>query len=131
MIMSNNFEVMTLHLSPNENWRIVTNGLVNLSPDIILSSEIDSDQVRDFFEGYFLQDLVFAVRSDESLLIDVGWYPPKDPRGVFCVQLIACAALEPGQSDQKEYDWDNPVEVFESRDPFVIQAKVQALLAST
>lgn len=50
------------------------------------------------------QDLMQVESTDEeSLLIDVGWYPDNDPQGHFGVKCVI------------ETDWEHPVAAFQAR----------------
>ncbi len=57
---------------------------------------VSDKSLEDQWEN-LLEDLV-QVEYDNSLILDIGWYPECDPKGHFTICLI------------KELDWDNPLE---------------------
>ena len=54
------------------------------------------------------QDLVQITLPGGKKLLDVGWYPDWDREGSFCCVIV------------ENYDWDNPVEEFDTSNPYEV-----------
>ena len=72
--------------------KIFASGKVIYNNFHIISDKSIEDQCE-----YLLEDLI-QVEYDDSLLLDIGWYPECDPKGDFTIYLI------------REFDWDKPLE---------------------
>ena len=113
-----------IEIKPNNDWKISLNKLHNIPPDI-------ADEITGLQEGftiwdlYFVQDLFQATNAEQSQLLDVGWYPDGAPDGCFRLLLVQ------KKSDSNDYDWWNPVEIFETRETSELVSKIQKLFSSS
>ncbi|MCY9663382.1 hypothetical protein P5G65_36380 [Paenibacillus chondroitinus] len=65
------------------------------------------------FDAYFFEDLLQFTNSKFNLVLDLGWYPNSDKNGTYKLFLI------------KNYNWENPLEYFESRNTKAIVEKIE------
>src|SRR5207253_8434131 len=61
----------------------------------------------------FNEDLLQVVNANNTLLLDVGWYPDSDPSGEYRLQVIR--VYDEGKKGRDSYDWRNPVVDFFTR----------------
>ncbi|SDH40512.1 hypothetical protein [Desulfosporosinus hippei] len=74
--------------------------------------ECEPDNCRNFGE-IFVEDLLRLTNIKFNLILDLGWYPDGDRNGAYELCLV------------KDYKWEKPLEVFESRDTKEIVAKIE------
>jgi hypothetical protein len=74
--------------------------------------ECEPDNCYDF-DTYFVEDLLQFTNNKFNLVLDLGWYPNSDKNGTYKLFLI------------KNYNWENPLEYFESRDTKAIVDKIE------
>jgi hypothetical protein len=74
--------------------------------------ECEPDNCYDF-DAYFVEDLLQFTNNKFNLVLDLGWYPNSDKNGTYKLFLI------------KNYNWENPLEYFESRDTKAIVDKIE------
>ncbi|MFF2450751.1 hypothetical protein ACFVSW_27365 [Neobacillus sp. NPDC058068] len=74
--------------------------------------ECEPDNCNNFGE-YFVEDLLQLTNSKNNLVLDLGWYLDSDKNGTYKLFLI------------KDYDWEKPLEYFESRNTKAIVDKIE------
>lgn len=94
------YEIQPLRISSG--WTIELNNFCECDPDNC-----------DNFCKYLIEDLLQLAHKRFNLVIDLGWYPDLDPNGCFHLVLI------------KDFKWENPLEIFESRKPKDVIEKIE------
>jgi len=98
--MNKSYELQPLRLQAG--WNVEFNNFCECEPDSC-----------EDFGGYFVEDLLQLTNSKFNLIIDLGWYPDSDENGGYKLFLI------------KNYNWEKPLEYFESRDTKAIVDKIE------
>lgn len=94
------YELQPLRI--NSGWTVELNNFYNCEPDSCIS-----------FAHYFIEDILQLTNSRFNLIIDLGWYPAGDDKGLFQLILI------------KNYNWENPLGFFESKNTKAIVDKIE------
>ncbi|MBA2943747.1 hypothetical protein HZF08_36345 [Paenibacillus sp. CGMCC 1.16610] len=74
--------------------------------------ECEPDNCDDF-AAYFVEGLLQITNNEYNLVLDLGWYPNSDKNGTYELFLI------------KDYNWENPLEYFQSRNTKEIVDKIE------
>ncbi|ENQ3106209.1 hypothetical protein ACEOWJ_002215 [Bacillus cereus] len=90
-------------------WFIVHNNFMEMNPE-----ELNVDDKKGW--SYFTVDLLQVKHQVDDIILDVGWYPEMDPKGSYKLQLV------------KDGNWQNPVEVFYSKNREEVVKVIEALL---
>lgn len=98
--MNKTYEIQPLRLLGG--WTVEFNNFFDCEPDNCNE-----------FSDYFVEDLLQLTNSKFKLILDLGWYPNNDISGVYRMFLI------------KDYNWEKPLEYFESRNTKAIVDKIE------
>ena len=89
-------------------WKIAYNGFLEIEPTSLAENDI--------VWIHFNQDMLQLKFERRELLVDLGWYPDADINGTFRLVVI------------KHTEWEDPLEVFESRSKKEIVEKIEIIL---
>jgi hypothetical protein len=78
------------------------------------------------WDCFFLDTLLSIENASQELLLDVGWYPAKDPSGTYVASLLR---RRHSPEAATHYDWDSPVRQLSSRDPIAILEFVEQVVS--
>lgn len=90
-------------------WLVRYNELREIAPEKLLAD--------DELWVYMNQDLMQVESRDETMLIDVGWYPDNDPSGHFGIKVVV------------EEDWERPIVSTQASTLRELIDRLEALLA--
>lgn len=91
-------------------WNVLYNGFLEIEPTSLAE---DSDLWLSFTQD--ILQLGYKFRKME-LFVDLGWYPETEIGGTFRLVVI------------KHSEWENPLEVFESRSKKEIVERMESIL---
>lgn len=74
--------------------------------------------------SYFKEDLLQLVHDGQQVVVDLGWYPEADARGVFRAVVVRKTA----DSDEMAAAWSEPLASVESRSCVDIVTTIEAWL---
>lgn len=95
-------------------WNVVWNRLEDIEPETLPEN---SKGWLDFSQDIlFLSKIIKRRKSEETIGIDLGWYPDCDPEGSFRLDVI------------KNGDWEHPFLTFSSRSKAEIVEKMEEWL---
>jgi hypothetical protein len=98
--MNEPYEIQPLRLLGG--WTVEFNNFYKCEPDSCSN-----------FAEYFVEDLLRLTNSKYNIILDLGWYPNGDRKGKYELCLV------------KDYKWEDPLEVFETRDIKAVVDKIE------
>ncbi|QDH21688.1 hypothetical protein [Saccharibacillus brassicae] len=102
-------KVKLLPLRIPSGWEVSYNSLTEMDP-----SQQKTDDENVWFN--FTEDLLQVKHTKFGILLDVGWYPERDPDGYYGLELI------------KNYDWSNPLVSVDTKDIQDLAERIESLL---
>lgn len=90
-------------------WVVGLNKFYEIEP-----TKMDENDILSLLD--FTEDILQITHKHEDIIVDLGWYPDMDPKGNFRLVLI------------KNQDWQNPIEIFESRSSEEVRDKIDDFL---
>ncbi|WP_143169207.1 hypothetical protein [Vibrio quintilis] len=143
--MSNRMEqcMVLVPLRIPEGWEVKWNHFY----DIRAEEQIPEDGFLDY---PFYEDMLYMTNQGRMLAIDLGWYPDSDPEGSYHLLLLQ-AHVDEAEFDshvqqsitkriasqsvvyrlekQVSYDFDHPLQSFQSKDIGQIQQQIDVFLS--
>lgn len=110
----------------NPEWAIEYHRLFDVSPDDAEKAVVNGGNGVNIWQLCFHEDLLQISNAHKELLLDVGWYPDSDSTGRYHLQMIR--AHNSGKKGRDSYDWQHPIENFETRSLSDLLAKIHSIV---